>query len=835
MKLRYYQRQLNTDIHSGWGAGHKNVLAVLGTGLGKTVCFTEILQEHAGVSFAIAHRQELVGQMSLTLAKRSIKHNIVAPSNIIRNICRLHAEETGDCWFSPNAHCHVAGVNTLTRRMDNLRDVCNQVSLWVVDECFPAGTLVDGKSIEFIRVGDMVTAFDENTGKFYQRKVTRTFKNPKPSHMVSLDIKGHHVLNCTSEHPFWTKRGWVKAGELTPNDEVLFNDKMHNLRERSGFNRVQKKTVERYGAGVLFKKLLKDICFKTFFRNRYKDKQKICIGTHEKKQPNEKPGNPEKSVRYIKKDGSQTKDTGRERKTSNNNRTNNIRQFEMLRIQKPVDSKNKKQSIFSSSTTKSLQNRCGSQGSNACDRNRWKQSLYQGTTKTRQEERTGFNWVGLDSVTIQESGSINELGTGDENNYVYNIEVEEFHTYIANGIVVHNCHHILKRNLWGKAIELFPNAKGLGVTATPLRADGHGLGSHHDGVFDTMVQGPQMRDMINQGFLTDYRIFAPPSDLDLAPVDITASGDYSKKQLSTQVKRSHITGDIVQHYLRIAPGKLGITFVTDVETAHDVAAKYNAAGVPAVALSAKTPLTERMAALRKFKNREILQLVNVDLFSEGFDLPAIEVISMGRPTCSYGWFVQAFGRALRPMEGKDRAIIIDHVGNVMRHGLPDTPRVWTLDRREKRSKSKATVMVTSCPSCTGVYERFLSRCPYCGFKAEPANRSHPEFVDGDLLELDIEALARLRGAVDESEVMRFPMGASDVVVNSVKKQHRLRQETQGQLRGIMRSWGDARRALGKPDSESYREFYIKYGIDVLSAQCLKRADTEKLIKRIITG
>jgi DNA repair protein RadD len=403
-------------------------------------------------------------------------------------------------------------------------------------------------------------------------------------------------------------------------------------------------------------------------------------------------------------------------------------------------------------------------------------------------------------------------------------------------------HHVLRGNKWGKAIEMFPNARGLGVTATPIRADGKGLGRHADGVFDVMVEGPNMRDLINMGFLTDYRIFAPPSDLDLGAVKISATtGDYNKDGVRKAVRKSHIMGDVVKHYLQIARGKLGITFATDVETATDIATQFNAAGVPAEVVSAKTPDAERIAVLRRFKNRELLQLVNVDLFGEGFDLPAIEVVSMARPTQSYSLYAQQFGRALRILEGKTEALIIDHVGNVIRHGLPDARRSWSLDRREKRSREGASdvIPVKACPQCTGVYERIYPDCPFCGFKPVPTVRSGPEFVDGDLSELDAATLAAMRGeieAVDKdpeqyrAELMAKRMPQVGQLANV--KRHVARQEAQAQLREAIAWWAGYQRAVGRPDAESYRRFWFAFDIDVMSAQALGAREAIELTEHI---
>lgn len=398
------------------------------------------------------------------------------------------------------------------------------------------------------------------------------------------------------------------------------------------------------------------------------------------------------------------------------------------------------------------------------------------------------------------------------------------------------CHHILRANKWGKAADLFPHAKGLGVTATPCRADGKGLGLHADGLIETMVVGPTMRELIDAGNLCDYKIYAPPNDIDLGRVKISdATGDYSKDQLVKAVRQSHIVGDVVEHYIRHASGKRGVTFTTDVATASEVANKYNAAGVRAEVVSAKTPDRTRKHCIERFAAGEILQLVNVDLFGEGFDLPAIEVVSFARPTQSYALFVQQFGRALRPLEGKDKAIIIDHVGNVVRHGLPDAARDWSLDRRTKRSKKTGAdeIPLTACAQCLGVYLRIHKACPYCGDAPVPTDRSQPDQVDGDLVELDAATLAMMRG--DADRVMgepRVPQHLPSHAQAGCRKKHEERKQAQIALRRSIEHWLGYRKADSLTVSESYRLFYFRFGVDMMSAQSLGRRDAADLSFRI---
>lgn len=405
-------------------------------------------------------------------------------------------------------------------------------------------------------------------------------------------------------------------------------------------------------------------------------------------------------------------------------------------------------------------------------------------------------------------------------------------------VVQDEAHHVLKKNKWGKAASLFPNAKGFYPSATPLRADGCGLGRHADGIVDALILGPSMRDLINRGYLTDYRIFAPPSNLDLSSVTIGASGDYSNSKLRDATSKSTITGDIVDHYLKIAPGKLGVTFTVSIEEAARIAQAFKASGVPAECISSKTPDLLRAHIMRRFRNREVLQLVNVDLLGEGVDVPAIEVVSFGRATASYATYSQQLGRSLRPMPGKTHAIIIDHVGNVLRHGLPDSPRLWSLDARDRKARTTPldVIPLKTCDNCFAVYSRYLRVCPHCGHYTIPKQRSTPEQVDGDLTELSQDTLAALRGEINRIDsVPRIPQGLSGPAQLAIANRHKERFLMQKELRENIALWAGKHKQNGLDDSEIYRRFYFNFGIDVLTAQTLNANDSKKLIDNIVNS
>ncbi len=400
-------------------------------------------------------------------------------------------------------------------------------------------------------------------------------------------------------------------------------------------------------------------------------------------------------------------------------------------------------------------------------------------------------------------------------------------------------HHVLECNKWGRVLDLFPNAQGLGVTATPLRTDKKSLKKGRGGAFDTLIVGPPQRWLIENGYLADYRIFAPKSDINIGGVAITSGGEFNQKQLIEEVHKSHIIGDVVECYRKFADGERGVTFVTDVKTALDTAQAFREVGIPAAALSAKSKQTERFEAMRAFKNGELSQLVNVDLFGEGFDLPELAVVSFARHTASYGLYCQQFGRVLRIASGKTHGKIIDHVGNVVRHGLPDRPVAWSLENGIKPSEDKQGPPLRTCIECFRIWESYSRRCPHCDFLPPLTERATPEQVEGDLTEIDPEILAAMREEVERidsggSEItasMQYA-GAPQIAINGLKAKHRKRQEAQDTLRDRLSLWGGGARFKGLSDSDRYKKFYREFDIDVLSAQAVGRREAEELTSRI---
>jgi len=420
-------------------------------------------------------------------------------------------------------------------------------------------------------------------------------------------------------------------------------------------------------------------------------------------------------------------------------------------------------------------------------------------------------------------------------------------------------HHVLRENKWGRAFSIFPNARGMFPTAFPERTDGKGLGSHSAGLVDALIEGPRLRWMIDNGFLTGYRvIMAQPSDFDMTDVDISPiTGEYNHDQTVRKVKaNTRIIGDAVKTYKEHAMGKIGIAFCVDVEEATKMANAFSAAGIPAKIVSADTPDIERRATMRELAERKILMVMNVDLFGEGVDVPALELVIMARPTASGCLFTQQWGRSLRLMiskilhgawdtfsvpqrlkhiaeSAKPYAIVIDMVGNTITHYGPpdwrDTP--WSLEGRSNKNPDRIPGRACDNKACMEYYERIYPACPFCGKEPDPpADRSRPEYVDGDLHLYTEEMLKKLFGEVQRLDgFCAIPRDVGPEVVAAVRRRHEERQHTQHELRQTM--------SLVLPpninERVNNRKFFLTYGVDTLAAKALNAAEAKKLRDKII--
>lgn len=319
----------------------------------------------------------------------------------------------------------------------------------------------------------------------------------------------------------------------------------------------------------------------------------------------------------------------------------------------------------------------------------------------------------LESVTDEPAGLIK---AGYPANPKLSVQIASVQTLIrrkscpkARLVVVDEAHHSCAAT-YVKILEQYPKAYILGVTATPGRADGQGFRN----IFDSLILGRSVRQLIEARHLCPFKLFAAPNVVKTDGVKITG-GDYNQKELAQAIDTSLVVGDLVKTWRKYAKGKKTVVFAVDVLHSEEIVLAYLEAGILAEHLDGETPPEERKAILERFRKGETLVLSNCGIISEGFDVPSIEAIQCIRPTQSLILWLQMLGRALRPAPGKEHAIIIDHTQNWVYHGLPDDEREWSLDAVSMVHQG----MALQCPKCQHVFrplahERVNADCPNCG-------------------------------------------------------------------------------------------------------------------------
>jgi superfamily II DNA or RNA helicase len=301
----------------------------------------------------------------------------------------------------------------------------------------------------------------------------------------------------------------------------------------------------------------------------------------------------------------------------------------------------------------------------------------------------------------------------------------------ADLLIVDECHHAAAHT-WRKLIEAYPDAVLIGLTATPCRGDGCGLG----GIFTCMIEAPQIPDLIGLGFLVRSRVYAPVKQPNLRGVHVR-HGDYVENELAERMDNPKLVGDIVTHWHKFGERRKTVVFAVNVAHSIHLRDEFLKSGVRAEHLDGGTPDDDRDAILGRLASGETEVVTNCMVLTEGFDCPDIGCIILARPTKKMGLFRQMIGRGLRPADGKTDAIILDHSGAVFHHGLPEDRVAWTLDPERKATSPAHIARLThqagkllECSQC-GALRLGGQPCPHCSFL--PKRPPRDVFVaDGEL-------------------------------------------------------------------------------------------------------
>ena len=290
-------------------------------------------------------------------------------------------------------------------------------------------------------------------------------------------------------------------------------------------------------------------------------------------------------------------------------------------------------------------------------------------------------------------------------------------------VIIDEAHHS-NAGTWARTLEHFHQAHLLGVTATPIRLDGRGLGEH----YQAMVEGPSAQWLTDNGYLAPARVLAPPG------FDTTGlrkrMGDFDTKEAEHRI--GTIMGDCLSHYRKHLDGQTAIAFCCSVAHAEAVARLFMGAGIPAASIDGSMTSEQRRDLLQALGTGRIKVLTSCALIGEGVDVPSVGGCILLRPTASTSLHLQMIGRCLRPSPGKAAAVVLDHVGNTLRLGHHLEPREWTLDGLAKRDRDKAP-SVKVCPQCFAAMASQAKQCGECGhtFAAEVRELQQ---VEGELVE-----------------------------------------------------------------------------------------------------
>lgn len=305
---------------------------------------------------------------------------------------------------------------------------------------------------------------------------------------------------------------------------------------------------------------------------------------------------------------------------------------------------------------------------------------------------------------------------------------------MADLVILDEAHRSLAKS-WVDLVKQYPKAIVMGLTATPARGDGTGLGQ----LYEVIVPTCPTAKLIEDGYLVPSKVFAPYIP-DLTGVKRGCDGDYDKAQVEHRMDKSTITGDIIRHWKLLASERPTLVFAAGISHSMHIRDQFREAGVKAAHVDGTMPKEDRDEILRRFSSGDIQVLSSCDVLTEGVDLPLCSCVVIAKPTKSIVRHKQMLGRGMRPFEGKDDLLILDHAGNVTRPGLgfPDEDIEWTLDGKKKANKQsdpkKAPREPTVCKKCFCAYYT-AGVCPNCGFKPEIKNRTRVNVKDGQLVEV----------------------------------------------------------------------------------------------------
>lgn len=693
---RPYQLQAIADLRASVASGKRAPVLVMPCGMGKTIVAANLIlgavDKGRRVLF-LAPRRELVFQTSEKLTALAIPHGIM-----------MAGERPS---MMPDVQ--VASVQTLFARYFRDHDdgafarELPPADLIVIDECFPGDTMIltpmGPKRIDCMRSGDSVY-------NLCGVGVVRSVMARPANETYRLRFDDGSEIECTGNHPFFTEYGWIQARNLEVGTFFFSVEGMRflwdNVQALDEVRGERGPCIDMLGGDLGQAGVLLDIVCEEIQKS---DEQAPVADEDE--------GN-------AKANQAQAYSSRRERAIAALGAACLI-----ARAWGGVGSGARGDDGYAERFGVSNMLQAGYSQPEIEDRDRggWGFSYVGGQKDDGCEESCVPRLPRLVDISRIEHGSAKA---------VFNLHVSGHPSYFANGKAVHNCHANMSA-MTTRILEAYPKAVRIGLTATPARSDGRGLGEH----YDDMVFGPSVADGTEMGMLVPLRYFGADK-ADLSKVRMQA-GDYHKADLGEAMNQPKLVGDVVQNWLRLCPDRLTVVFAVNRAHAMALQQEFQHSGVSAGYIDGETPNDERHEIFAAMVAGEMRVLCSVDVVSMGWDMPQASCGIIARPTKSVARYLQMVGRIMRIHPSKSDAWVIDHAGAVDELGFADDPQPWSLDGKskiqERKAAAKAEPNPIECSQCHRVFKP-AKICPGCGHDMGGRAAKAIEAHQAELQEID---------------------------------------------------------------------------------------------------
>ena len=607
------------------------------TGAGKTVMGCGIIARRKQPTLIIVHNKELLYQWQSSIKK------------FLNYDCGL----IGDSKFDVR-DISVGIINTVRNRTDQLVNKFGQI---IIDECFPSGTLIDGKPIENIKIGDYVNSFNHKTGKIEKKRVLCLFKK-KPETLCTIKLKNGQEITCTENHPFYTNKGYLTASQLNDTTmlciNVSFNEGECNENSICQLCELRENcSVSEWGISLSKFEGCKKKCSILFSEVQEKLSQQNKFGEDEKEQSNVQEGKYcTNEICETCKWNSECVDWNKRREWEIHTTTRKtctctwVGNGSSYKNSESQTKKPKKNLVQKEKCSYILQSRCGKQGFKNSNRNRWERNSCRTEKEIRQKERISFKMERVESVTIHKRTNRQGFGELCKDGYVYNIEIEDNHNYFAEGILVHNCHRC-PSTTWTETLIQFPARFYLGLSATPFRRDGLGKALN-------LYIGHKIHKVDKKVLHSTGAVLKPNICIVRTNFRYMYRDDYSKmiSALCKDNERNELISRIVckdfEQY------KQNVLIVSDrVSHCREIANKLKNRGMDSRVLSGNVSPAKRIKIVEDVKAGRVNVLIaTLSLVGEGFDAPNLCALFITTPVKFSGRLIQVVGRVLRPEKGK---------------------------------------------------------------------------------------------------------------------------------------------------------------------------------------